>query len=464
MKTLLKHKLKLLVVAAVGLAVVVLLFAAGGSEKSGGAATAAPPPPGVEVARVEQRDVPVYGEWIGTTDGMNNAEIKAQVAGYLLSKHYTEGSLVRRGQLLFEIDPQPLQAALDQARGKLAQARGQLAQAESQLSQAEAQVAQAAGQRAQAEAQVLQAEANQGKTQLDVNRNAALVKDGVVSRQEFDNAVQANLAAQAQVSAAKAGVRSADAHVHAARAQVKTAGAGIASAGAQVQAAQADVRAAELNLGFTRIVSPIDGIAGIAEAQVGDLVSPAGEALTTVSTLDPIKVYFTLSEQEYLNFTRRSPTQKEWDAANRSLELELVLADGTTYPERGRFFVADRQVDEKTGAIRLAGIFSNPENALRPGQYGRVRAVTSVREGALLVPQRAVTELQGGYQVAVVGGDNKVSIRTVRVGERVETMWVIEEGLEPGEAVVAEGTQKVRPGAQVDPRPFANDSTAAPPQ
>lgn len=464
MKTLLKHKLKLLVSSAVGLTVVVLLVTAGGSEKSGGAAGAAPPPPGVEVARVEQRDVPVYSEWIGTTDGMNNAEIKAQVAGYLLSKNYTEGSHVRKGQLLFEIDPRPLQAALDQAHGKLAQARGQLAQAESQLSQAEAQVAQAAGQRAQAEAQVLQAEANQGKTQLDVNRNAALVKDGVVSRQDFDNAVQANLAARAQVSAARAVVRSADAHVHAARAQVRTAGAGITSARAQVQAAQADVRTAELNLGFTRIVSPIDGIAGIAKAQVGDLVSPAGDALTTVSTLDPIKVYFTLSEQEYLNHTRRSPTQKERDAANRSLELELVLADGTTYPERGRFYVADRQVDERTGAIRLAGIFSNPGNTLRPGQYGRVRAVTSVREGALLVPQRAVTELQGGYQVAVVGGDNKVGIRTVRVGERVETMWVIEEGLEPGEAVVAEGTQKVRAGAPVDPRPFAAASTTTPPQ
>ena len=455
MKTLLRHKLKLLASSAVGLIVVVLFVAAGGSGKSGGGApAAAPPPPGVEVARVEQRDVPVYSEWIGTTDGMNNAEIKAQVAGYLLSKNYTEGSLVRKGQLLFEIDPRPLQAALDQARGKLAQAQGQLAQAESQLTQAEAQVAQATSQLSQADAQVLQAEANQGKTQLDVNRSTALVKAGVVSREEFDNAVQANLAARAQVSAAKAGVRAAAAQVQAARAQVKTAGAGIAAARAQAQAAQADVRTAELNLGFTRIISPIDGIAGIARAQVGDLVSPAGDALTTVSTVDPIKVYFTLGEQEYLNFTRRSPTQQEWDAANRSLELELTLADGTTYPERGRFFVADRQVDEKTGAIRLAGIFSNPGNTLRPGQYGRVRAVTSVRERALLVPQRAVTELQGGYQVAVVGGDNRVSIRTVRVGERVETMWVIEEGLEPGETVVAEGTQKVRPGAPVNPQPF----------
>ena len=242
--------------------------------------------------------------------------------------------------------------------------------------------------------------------------------------------------------------------MQAARAQVKTVGSVIVSARAQVQAAQAEVRTAELNLGFTRIISPIDGIAGIAKAQVGDLVSPAGDALTTVSTVDPIKVYFTLSEQEYLVFTRRSPTPQGWDAANRNLELELVLADGTTYPERGRFFVADRQVDEKTGAIRLAGIFSNPGNTLRPGQYGRVRAVTSVKEGALLVPQRAVTELQGSYQVAVVGADNKVGMRTVKVGERVGTMWVIEDGLQPGETVVAEGTQKVRPGAAVNPQPF----------
>jgi RND family efflux transporter MFP subunit len=450
MNTLLKHKL--LASSMIGLIVIVLFVAAGRSD-SGETAQAASPP-GVEVARVEQRDVPVYSEWIGTTDGMNNAEIKAQVSGYLLSKNYTEGSLVRKGQLLFEIDPRPLQAALDQARGKLAQAQGQLAQAESQLSQAEAQVAQARSQLAQADAQVLQAEANQGKTQLDVNRRTTLVKEGVVSREEFDNAVQANLATQAQVSAAKAGVKASDAQVQATRAQVKTAGSVIVSARAQVQAAEADVRTAELNLGFTKIISPIDGIAGIAQAQVGDLVSPASDALTTISTVNPIKVYFTLSEQEYLSFTRRSPTQKDWDAANRSLELELILADGTTYPERGRFFVADRQVDEKTGAIRLAGIFSNPENTLRPGQYGRVRAVTSLRARALLVPQRAVTELQGSYQVAVVDVENKVSTRTVKVGERVETMWVIEEGLELGEAVVAEGTQKVRPGATVNPQPF----------
>ncbi|MBV9927498.1 MAG: efflux RND transporter periplasmic adaptor subunit [Acidobacteria bacterium] len=353
------------------------------------------------------------------------------------------------------MDPRPLQAALDQTRSKLAQAQGQLSQAESQLAQAEAQVAQTRSQLAQAEAQVLRAEADQGKTQLDVNRRTSLVKDGVVSREEYDNAFQANRAAEAQVTAATAGVKTAAAQVQAAQAQVKTAGSVIVSAKAQVQAAEAEVRTAELNLGFTRIVSPIDGIAGIAKAQVGDLVSPASDALTTVSTVDPIKVYFTLSEQEYLGFTKRNPTQAEKDAANRSLELELILADGSVYPERGRFFIADRQVDAKTGAIRMAGIFSNPGNVLRPGQYGRVRAVTTTSAGALLVPQRAVSELQGGYQVAVVGGDNKVEIRTVKVGEHTGSMWIIEDGLKAGESVVVEGTQKVKPGVTVNPKPAA---------
>jgi membrane fusion protein (multidrug efflux system) len=260
----------------------------------------------------------------------------------------------------------------------------------------------------------------------------------------MDNAVQANLVAKAQVKAANAGV--------------ETAKATIVAAQATIRAAEAAVKTAELNLGFTRIYSPIDGIAGIAQAQVGNLIQPnnpnAG-ALTTVSTVDPIKVYFSLSEQEYLNFTRRNPVQGKWDVADRKLELELVLSDSTTHPQKGRFFLADRQVDQKTGAIRLAGLFPNPGNTLRPGQYGRVRAVTSVRAGAMLVPQRAVTELQGSYRVAVVGADNKVSIRPVKVGDRFGSLWVIEEGLQPGERVVAEGTQKVKPDTVVNPKPFA---------
>lgn len=390
-------------------------------------------PPSVEVVQVEQRDVPIYSEWIGTLDGMVNAEIRAQVSGYLLRQVYGEGSYVRKGQLLFEIDPRPFQAAVDQAKGDLAKANAQLAQADGQLLQAQAQLA--------------QAEANQGKTQLDVDRYAPLAKEKAITAQDLDNAVQANLAAKAQVKASGAGV--------------ETAKAAIVAAKATIAAAEATVKTAQLNLGFTLITSPIDGIAGIAQAQVGNLVNPSSGALTTVSTLDPIKVYFTPTEQEYLNFTRTNPTQSQRDAAGRRLELELILVDGTIYPQKGRFYVADRQVDQKTGAIRLAGIFPNKGNTLRPGQYGRVRAVTSMKPDALLIPQRAVSELQGSYRVAVVGGDNKVSIRSVKVGNRVDSMWIIEEGLQVGERVVAEGIQKVRPDMIVNPKPFVSASPIA---
>jgi membrane fusion protein (multidrug efflux system) len=299
---------------------------------------------------------------------------------------------------------------------------------------------QANAQLVQANAQLAQAEANQGKTQLDVDRYTPLAKAQAISAQDLDNAVQNNLAAKAQVAAAKAGI--------------EVAKAAIVAAKAVVEAAKAAVATATLNLGFTTIQSPIEGIAGIATAQVGDLVGPNSGTLTTVSTLDPIKVYFTTSEQAYLNFARRNPTAAERRAATKRLELELVLADGTTYPHKGTFFVADREVNVQTGAIRLAGLFPNPENVLRPGQYGRVRAVTNQRAGALLVPQRAVSELQGRYQVAVVDSENTITIRTVKVGERVGAMWVIAEGLHPGERVVVEGLQKVRPGMAVHPTPF----------
>jgi membrane fusion protein (multidrug efflux system) len=425
MNVLIKHKF---VISVMFIVFVIALLVVIGLSKSKGDRGAMPAmsPPEVEVIQVEQRDVPIYSEWIGTLDGMINAEISAQVTGYLRTQHYTEGSFVRKGQLLFEIDSRPFQAALDQARAELSKAEGQVTEANGQLSQASAQLT--------------QARANQGKTQLDVDRYTPLAKQKALTDQELDNAIQANLAARAQVEAAGAGV--------------ETAKAAIVAAGAAVEAARAAVATAELNLGFTRIISPIDGIAGIAQAQVGNLVNPASGPLTTVSTVDPIKVYFTMSEQEYLNHTRRNSRQSAWDAASKKLELELFLADGTTYPQKGRFFVADRQVDQKTGAIRLAGVFPNPGNTLRPGQYGRVRAVTSVKAGALLVPQRAVSELQGGYQVAVVGADHKVDIRPVKVGNRIDSVWIIESGLNPGETVVVEGTQKVQPGMTVSPKPF----------
>jgi RND family efflux transporter MFP subunit len=362
------------------------------------------PPPEVKVVPVEQKDVPVYGEWIGTLDGMVNAEIRAQVTGYLLTQHYTEGSLVRKGQLLFELDRRPFQAALDQSKGQLAQAN----------------------------AQELQAEANQGKTQLDVNRYTPLANAKAITEQDLDNAVQANLAAKAGVEAAKAAI----------------------------VAAQAAVETAELNLGFTNIRSPIDGVAGLALTQVGSLVNAGSTSLTTVSTVDPIKAYFTATEQEYLRYVRANPIEKEREAHTRQIALELVLADGTVYPHKGQFYVADREVNPQTGAIRLAGLFPNPGNILRPGQYGRVRAATDIRRNALLVPQRAVTELQGRYQVAVVDGANKVSIRPVTVGERSGSMWIIESGLKPGERVVVEGIQRIKPNLVVNPKPFVAPSPA----
>jgi len=238
-------------------------------------------------------------------------------------------------------------------------------------------------------------------------------------------------------------------------AQVGTAKAAVSTAKGQVENATAAVKTAELNLSFTRIISPIDGIAGIATAQVGNLISTNANnstPLTTVSTVDPIKVYFTLNEQEYLSFNKGNLINAQPGASVAQLELELVLSDGTTYPQKGTFLFADRQVDPKTGAIRLAGVFPNPGNILRPGQFGRVRAVTSTRDNALMVPQRAVTELQGSYQVAVVGDDNKVSLRPVKVGEKVDKLWIINDGLKAGERVVVEGTQKIKPGVTVNPR------------
>ena len=361
-------------------------------------------PTEVEVVRVQQQDVPIYGEWIGTLDGYSNADVRAQVTGYLLRQGYQEGTFVRKGQLLFEIDPRPFRAALDQAEGQLAQAKAMLANAQ----------------------------AVQGRTELDVNRYTPLAKEQAASQQDLDNAVQNNLAAKATVETAKA----------------------------QIKTYEAAVENANINLEFTRLVAPIDGIAGQAQLQVGALVNPSSGAVTSVSTVDPIKVFFTVSEPQYLDWRRRFPTETTRQAADKALRLQLILADGSTYGSEGRFYFADRQVNESTGAIRIAGLFPNPANILKPGGYGKVRAVIRMQNGALLVPQRAVSELQGGYQVAVVDADNKVNIRTVKVGERVGNQWIIAEGLKPGESVVAEGVQKVRPGAKVNSKPFMAEATS----
>ncbi|HEY6328602.1 MAG TPA: efflux RND transporter periplasmic adaptor subunit [Blastocatellia bacterium] len=418
------------VVGILVLAVAVFVGVGGLKRK----APAPPPmnPPEVEVVQVEQRDVPVFSDWIGTLDGFVDADVKAQVQGYLLTKNFTEGSVVKKGQLLFQIDPRPFEAAVAQAKAQLAQAQGQLAQANSNLLQAQAQLA--------------QAQANEGKTLLDVNRYTPLAKERAITQEQLVDAVQADKAAKAQTAASSAGVETARSQIEAAK--------------AAVQASEAIVKTAELNLGFTKITSPLEGIVGIAAAQVGDLVNPSASALTTVSTVDPIKVYFTVSEQEYLKYTGLAATQKDQQTAINRLQLELILADGTVYAHKGKFYIADREVNTQTGSLRMAGLFPNPGGALRPGQYGRVRAVTDTVDQALLVPQRAVTDLQGMHQVAVVGNDNKVAIRTVKVGQTTGSMWVIQEGLNPGEKVVAEGTQKVRPDMIVDPKPYTEPASA----
>ena len=438
-----RHKVIASAVFATVVLVVIVAVVVGRTKKP---APSTPAPLQVDVVQVQQQDVPLYSEWIGTTDGMVNADIRAQVSGYLLRKAYTEGAFVKQGQLLFEIDPRPLQAVLNQANGDLAKAESQVQQAVTQLDQAEAQLA-------QAKSQLAQAEANQRQTQLNVNKYGPLLEQKAVTQQDFDNADQANEAAKAQVEVARSQIR-------AAAAVVETAKSAITAAKAQVQSSQAAVKTAELNLGFTKIVSPIDGIVGIALAQVGDLVNPTSGILTTVSTVDPIKVYFTVSEQEYLDYVKRNPTPADLTAAQKQLELQLFLADGTTYPHTGRFYIADRQVDPTTGAIRMAGVFPNSENVLRPGQYGRVRAATSTQSGALLIPQRAVSQLQGMYRVAVVGSGNKVTMRTITPGPTVGQMWVIQNGLKPGETIMVDGTQKVATGATVAPRQFAGTLTA----
>ena len=346
---------------------------------------AAPPPPPATVAVVDvlRQDVPVRTQWVATLDGYVNARIQPQVTGYLVKQNYVEGSFVKKGEVLFEIDPRPFQAVLDQARGQKAQAEAQL-----------------------------------GRAARDVERDTPLAAARAIARSQLDNDIQAKLAAAASVESAKAAVKT-----------------------------------AQLNLEFTKVRSLTDGIAGIARGQIGDLVGPA-TLLTSVSRLDPIKAYVAISEREYLRFVGGFNGGAARPFPNGDTPLELLLEDGTVYPRPGKFVLADRQVDAATGTIRIAAAFSNPGNILRPGQFGRVRATLGVTQGALLVPQRAVTELQGSYQIAVVSKDNKVAIRPVKVGARVGMMWVIEDGLAADEKVVAEGVQKVRDGAPVTPVPF----------
>lgn len=348
------------------------------------------------MTEVLQQNVPIYFEWIGTTEGYVNAQIRPRVQGSLQSRDYKEGSLIKAGQLMFSIDPREYQAALNQAVGDLGRA-----------------------------------EANLGKTQLDVTRYTPLAKEGAISQQELDNAVQAHQANKASVEAARAAVER-----------------------------------AKLNLSWTKVTAPITGIAGISVAQIGDLVTPSS-LLTTISQVDPIKVYYPISEKEYLHFAQRI---RDIEAGRgKARPLELTLADGRVYPEQGTFSLADRQVDLRTGTITVQGLFPNPENILRPGQYAKIRVEAETRMGALLVPQQAVQQLQGSHQVAVVGDDNKIDIRSVKVGEQVSVkigeqvgnMWIVTQGLKPRERIVVAGVQKVKAGMVVNPKPSVAEPTPA---
>src|SRR5215469_85026 len=334
----------------------------------------------VLVAAPVQQDVAVQSEWVATLDGYVNADIRPQVSGYLISQNYKEGSVVRKGEVLFEIDPRPFQDTLDRAKGELAQAEAQL-----------------------------------GKSTIDVERDTPLVAAKPSPRKKLDNEIQAKRAAAAQVASATAAVRR-----------------------------------AQLDLGWTKVTSLVDGIAGICEAQIGNLVSPSVR-LTSVSQVDPIKVYFRMSEQEYLRAKHLSdsgPPMELFDSP-----AELILADGTVYPRKGEILLTDRQVDTSTGTIRVEAAFANPGNILRPGQYGRVRIQTGTKTAALLVPQSAVKEIQGGYELALLSADHKAIIRPVKANEKVGKLWVIDEGLKPGDQVIVEGVEKVKDGTPVVPKP-----------
>ena len=367
-----------------GLVSAVLLLDALACSNGKVRAAGPPPPPVVEVSPVIQKDVPVQGEWVGTLEGYVNAQIQPQVSGYLIRQDYQEGALVRKGQLLFEIDPRPFQAVLDQAKGQLAQAEAQMANAE-----------------------------------LNVKRDIPEAEAHAIPQSQLDTDTQSLLGAKAAV-----------------------------------ESGQASVEQAALNLGYTRVVSLVDGIAGINTVQVGNLVGPS-TVLTAVSQVSPIKVYFPISEQEYLRIADGGgPGSVDWLTHVSPIPLRLTLADGSAYPHPGRISFADRQVNTQTGTIQMVGEFPNSKNLLRPGQYARVQAPTGSIRGALLVPQAAVSQQQGTYQATVIGADNRAQLRTVQVGPRVGTLWVITAGLKPGERVVAVGAEKAKDGEPVNPAPY----------
>ncbi|HZS56471.1 MAG TPA: efflux RND transporter periplasmic adaptor subunit [Bryobacteraceae bacterium] len=378
-------------------ALLLLISCAGKSE-----APPKPAPPPVGVVTVIQQNVPIYGNWVASLDGYINANIQPQVTGYLVKQNYREGSFVHKGDVLFEIDPRPFQAALDQAKGQLAQANGQLAQAQAQL----------------------------GLARINVKRDTPLAQAHAIAQSQLDNDIQTEKQNEALIQTNQASIK----------------------------AAEASVETAELNLGFTNVRSLVDGIAGIAATQIGNLVNPS-TVLTMISQVNPIKVYFSISEQEYLSLANRiktrMPGSQSMDllGAKNSVPIQLTLANNKVYEQKGRILFADRSVNTQTGTIRIIGAFANPGNILRPGQFGRIRALTAMNENALLVPQQAVTEIQGRYQVAVVQPGNTVKIVDVQVGDKYQNLWVIDSGLTAGQRIIAEGTSKVRNGEVVTPQP-----------
>jgi membrane fusion protein (multidrug efflux system) len=338
-----------------------------------------PPPPEVLVTTVTPQDVPVVHEAVATLEGFVTANINAQVQGYIISRDYKEGSVVKKGDLLFQIDPRPFQATLDQAKGQLAVAQS-----------------------------------NQIKADADVKRALNLFREKVISDQERDTYINS-----------------------------------ASSTKANVQAAEAAVRQAEVNLGYTKITAPIDGIVGIANAHVGDLVGPSTGTLTTISQVDPITAVVNVGEQSFTEFITDHPDPDERERYLQGLQFDLRLSDGSLHPHKGKFDAEDRNLDTKTGSIRMQLTFPNPGNRLRPGQFGKVRAAVKVAKGALVIPEQAVTELQGNRLVAVVDSDNKIAMRPVKMGERSGGMWQVIEGVKPGERVVVQGLLKVRPGSPV---------------
>ena len=415
--------------AALLAATTILLTGCGGEKKHEGGADRLASAPGVSVvvAPVVQKTVPLVTELTARTDATASVDIRARVKAFLATQNYTEGTMVKAGQVLFTLDKREYEAQLMQAQAQLAKARADLAQAQQKT----------VVDTAQANLGIAVAQLN--KADLDVRRLKPLAEKQAVPQQDYDNALAAQQAANADVEGKQATLNTAKVNQQTS----------VQAATAAVEAAQANIREAELNVGYCSVTTPIAGIAGTRQVAPGNLVGQ-GEAtlLTTVSNVNPMRVYVSISEREYLEYQR---LKDEGKLKNRGGELELMLADGSIFPEKGRIIIADRAVDLKTGTLSFVAEFPNPKAVLRPGQFGRVRLAATVAENALLVPQKAVAEIQSNKVVYVVGDDNKVALRTVVLGDRVGTDYVVTEGLKAGERIIIEGLQKARPGATVNP-------------